>query len=74
MKNSGGETIIYRASVQISTIAIVNELISDFDKANTEIKIAGGGTIKCKESYDAINFLLQLSSDSNQKETINGKS
>ena len=46
--------------VNIESIAIVNRIDGSSTGINSEIRIHGGGTIRCAEAYESIKFLIGI--------------
>ena len=46
--------------VNIESIAIVNKVVDNPNGINSEIRIHGGGTIRCAEAYESIKFLIGI--------------
>jgi hypothetical protein len=55
---------VSRTMVNINSIAIINELAeTEPSRPSTEVRISGGGTVQCMESYDAIKFLIGMKNE-----------
>ena len=46
--------------VNIESIAIVNKIDRSSTGVKSEIRIHGGGTVKCADDYEAIKFLIGI--------------
>ena len=60
VQHIAGEHKQLESIVNIASIAIVNKIVNDPNSINSEIRIHGGGTIRCAEAYESIKFLIGI--------------
>ena len=60
IQNVGGEYQPLESIVNIESIAIINKVVNSPNGINSEIRIHGGGTIRCAEAYESIKFLIGI--------------
>ena len=60
VQHIAGEHKQLESIVSIESIAIVNKVVDNPNGINSEIRIHGGGTIRCAEAYESIKFLIGI--------------